>query len=53
MEKVATIWVKGAAPVLVVGLGGEGLADAIAEVVEAEDGEEDRHAREERHPPDA
>src|SRR4028119_1980116 len=51
MEKVATIGVKERSRSLVVGTGVEGLADAVAEEVEAEDGEEDRHAREERHPP--
>src|SRR5215208_8363284 len=36
---------------LVVGPGIESLADAVAKEVEAEDGEEDRHPREEGHPP--
>src|SRR5215208_8332043 len=48
LEKVAAI--LKASP-LVVGPGIEGLADAVAEEVEAEDGEEDRHPREEGHPP--
>src|SRR5918992_1205433 len=49
MEKVATISLN--APSLVLGPGIQGLADAVAEEVEAEDREEDSHPGEERHPP--